>query len=766
MTREIKLSVREFIERILRSGDIDTGFLTNQRALQGTYLHQKIQKQYPSTFKKEVLLSMEKNYDFGTLILEGRCDGLEKIGEDYLIDEIKSTIHSEEELKTSPNQLHWAQLKCYGYMLCKKEGLESVTLQLTYITLGDETIFHFKKEYKREELEDYFNKLLANYLEIQKDLEKFYKISIESIKNLEFPFKTFRKGQREMSVAVYNMIQDRGRLLIEAPTGIGKTLATLFPGIKAIGEGLHEKIFYATGRGTQKEIAKKTHLQLMDKGLRLKSLVLTAKETICLNEEVRCNPIDCPYAKGHFDRVDKVLIKLFKEEDVFDFKTIRKYAEEGQVCPFELQLDLTHLAQLIIGDYNYLYHPRGLLESFFNDSTIRKETTLLVDEAHNLVDRGRAMYSLELGKELIEPVLDLDFCSSKTIERLSSLIETISEYSKISEVRECIPKKLNQEINRLIANMETYLSEKDRELPEEFIELYFRLLDWNNLLTYYSEDSFVLYFLDESTVKMLCLDPSKVLEEKQKGLKSAIFFSATLSPMNYHQYFLGAGKDAHQLKLGTPFNPDHLLVLHHKNIKTTYRYREENIPEISRSIETLVKSAEGNYLFFFPSYNFLNQCYDYMADWDKHSLIQERRMSPKKRKNFLNRFYQDNPVHGYVVMGGIFSEGIDLIGDALKGAVITTIGLPGLSKERDFIVQVLNKKGLPGFDFAYTIPGAIKIMQSAGRIIRNETDRGVLLLIDERYGREPIKSLLPSHWNIITVNNYHEIEEKIKEFWK
>ncbi|MDY3118436.1 MAG: helicase C-terminal domain-containing protein [Peptoniphilus sp.] len=755
-------SVRKLLAFTLRSGDIDTGFLSHKRALEGIRLHQKLQRAYPPSFETEVEIAGTVAYDGGEIVLEGRIDGLD--GDVPLLDEIKSTVYTKAAIDARPDELHWAQLKCYGYLYAKERGLDTMHLRLTYIRIEDESVFRYDKIASIDELNDFMNEVMTRFQRIQKRLNDFRILSVQSAKDLKFPFDDFRPGQRDMAVAVYNMILTKGTLLIQAPTGIGKTLATLFSAVKAIGEGILDGVFYATGRSTQKAIAADTLSMLAGAGLRMKSTELVAKEKACLNDEVACTPERCAYAKGHYDRLIDGIVDIFDHEDLFDRQTVAHYAEKHRLCPFEYSLDLSNLSNILIGDYNYVFHPKSYLERLLEDRDRLSRTCLLVDEAHNVIDRGRDMYSGHLDVRTID---NIDYPTEK-LRTFADLF--IRQLRLVTSVEGATFVELRDDfieaVEDLTDAMATYLARLSAEPDDDFLELYFRLLDWQNLNLFYDARYFTFFVPQKETLALLCLDPSAVLSARRQLFRSTVYFSATLSPMDYHRYCLGAGDDAKAMTLKSPFDPAHLLVLHPPHLSTRYKDRTRNLHEVSRYLKAFTRTHPGNFIHFFPSYAYKDQVVQATEDWEENGHDQARFMTEKERANYIARFRKCKPVHGYSVMGGAFSEGVDLSGDALLGVSILTLSLPGLSRERELIKERFNQSGKDGYAYAYTYPGLTKVVQAAGRIIRSDTDRGQLLLLDDRYLRPDIRALLPDYWNITVVHSVEDMKEKIEAFWR
>ncbi|MDO5715254.1 MAG: ATP-dependent DNA helicase [Tissierellia bacterium] len=758
---EVKISVRSLIEFVGRSGDIDQGFFSNARALEGISAHKKVQKAYQDSFQREVFLRTKEKLKDILFIIEGRADGISH-GEDVIVDEIKSTTRPLDELSYNSNPLHWAQAKIYAYIYAKDHEISKIYVQLTYFQLETEEIKIIQESFNFSELKEFFFGMLEEYMAFSQRITEWKSRRDLSIKELKFPFPSYRKGQRELAVAVYNTIMDGNSLFTQAPTGIGKTMSTIFPGIKSLGEGLVDKIFYLVGRTTQKGIVEDGVFQLMDHGLDLKHLTLTAKEKICINGEVRCNPGDCPYAKGHFDRVNDAIIDIFDYENRWSTKTIITYAKLHQICPFEYQLDLSNFADFITGDYNYVFDPFVYLRRFFEGSM--DQYLFLVDEAHNLVDRGRDMYSGEISQNELLELYDIIPKKRSNIRKYIrkaldqwDLLPTKAYYQY--EVLE----SLNKEVEKLVFAMNTFLTkDKDAKDYDRGLELYFIFFRYQRLLEYYNEDFVTV--VEKDQIKILCLDTGSIFRQILKKAKSTVYFSATLSPAKYYQQLLGGDQDSYIYRIDSPFPPEHLKVLRSSCLKTTYRYRRQNIPTIVNYLKSFSK-RRGNYIFFFPSYAFMKEVYESYPSDSEDLIMQKPSMTEKERLDFLNSFTFSGNVKGFAVMGGVFSEGIDLIGDRLVGAAIVTVGIPQMSYERDILKKHYEKKYHNGYEYAYIYPGMVKVAQSGGRVIRRKRDIGALLLIDERFTKRPYRDLLPNYWKIDDFSNKEELEKKLLAFW-
>lgn len=770
----IKISVRNLIEFVMRSGDIDNTFKDNTRMIEGIRAHQKIQKSYGDNYTKEYYLKDKTEYKDVTFQVEGRADGIIKNGTFYVVDEIKSTKRNLEDIDDS-NSLHWAQAMCYAYFLAKIKNLESIDIQLTYVSTEDYKIKNFNRNFSFIDLKDFYFNLLKQYIDFSKILTENIKRRDFTAENLDFPYDNYRKGQRKMAVAIYKSILDHNNLFVDAPTGIGKTISSIFPSVKAIGEGLIDKIFYLTSKSTTGNEAIKALKLLEEKGLEMLSLHITSKEKVCLNDQVKCNPSDCPFAKGHFDRVNDAIKDIISNETIIDYETLTSYSEKYRVCPFEFELDVAIYSDFIICDYNYVFDPNAYMRRFFEEVISRY--IFLIDEAHNLLDRSRDMYSFKFtNKEFIELREYFDEDRDKRI--LSNIGDIIDEfdknYIKFGKKLNYSTKKhldsIDEKLIKLNKCLEKFLiAEKINKNYDIILDEYFNITRYLKISDSFIDGFYNIISYDDvekvKTFEIKCIDPSDILKNKYKLSVSTTFFSATLSPIMFYVNILGAN-DALKLRLNSPFNADKQLIMQ-KSISTRYKDRSNNITNISDSINEFVKTKNGNYFIFFPSFNYLEAVAgDYMVRYDENIIIQDRNMTKIERDNFLNKFTVKSAEVAFLVLGGIFSEGVDLVGEKLIGTMIISVGMPGVSYDRNLIKKHFDKKGLNGFDYSYTYPGINRIFQAAGRVIRSDGDYGIVYLVDDRYARNKYKMLYPRHWqNILYLNNSSNVKEITDKFW-
>ena len=776
MKQELKIAVRQLVHHTLRSGDLVFEFLGSARPTEAIRAHQKIQRSRPQSYDAEVPISYQKETGQFILTISGRVDGIFTEPDRTVIEEIKTTARSLDDFEQNEEPLHWGQVKIYAYMYAAQQGLDHIDAQLVYYQIDSGKIREFKQCFAFADLEAFFNDLVAGYLEWAATLVNWCRRRDQSILNLDFPFTTYRRGQRAMAVAVYRTIQNDGQLLIQAATGIGKTMAVVFPAIKAIGAAISSKIFYLTARTTGQKVAEKALDELRAKGLKIKSLTLTAKDKICFKPDSACHPDECEYAKGHYDRIDDALRAIF-HQNAFTRDVILDAAENFRVCPFEFSLDLSLWADFIICDYNYAFDPRVFLRRFFQEEN--GDYAFLIDEAHNLVDRSREMFSAELFKQ---PILDVRRSIKNELPRVYKSLGAINswlakarkkcEESALSRAEKEPPQDLFPILRQFSQITENWLSLNVKTAYREtLLELFFSISGFLKVADQYDNSYVTCYekIGKNLKVKLFCIDPSGHLNRALNRCRAAIFFSATMTPMNYFKTILGCEVYADQLILPSPFPKENLGIFVSDRLSTLYRHRSRTKSEVSRTISILVEQRQGNYLLFFPSYEYMVMIYEsFHSDSPQiETIVQTPGMSEIERDTFLNRFVSENQdtLVGFAVMGGIFGEGIDLVGKRLCGAAIVGVGLPAISLENDLIREYFTQELKAGFEFAYLYPGINRVLQAAGRVIRTENDRGVVLLIDQRYATYRYQSLIPGHWEPVRVQDENQLANYLQKFW-
>ena len=803
-----KISVRDIVEFIMNSGDIDnTHTKSDPDAMQeGARLHRKIQKKQKAGYRAEVMLSYTKEYchegDIFEITVEGRADGIytlseeERVGdtesaqisfgmaaeaqEDFTVPEEKPEVFIDE-IKCVYRKLskieeivpvHRAQAMCYAYMYCMDNCIERIGIRLSYCNIETENMKYFEEYYNIDELSEWYDRLLKEYVKWLSWKHKWQIKRNESIKEQQFPFE-YRPGQRELVAGVYRTIIRDKKLFIEAPTGVGKTMSTVFPAVRAMGEGKLEKIFYLTAKTITATVAHNSYEILRSRGLSIKQVAITAKEKICMLEKPECNPGACEYAKGHYDRINEALFDMLTHEDNMNRDVIISYAKKHKVCPFEMGLDATNWSDAIICDYNYVFDPKVYLRRYF-ESGKKQDFVFLIDEAHNLVDRSREMYSAALYKDDFAKAAAAaghDERLKKGLYECKNLLERYKQETESCEVWESAGDVYLKAL-RLITLFEDYFQEshdiKDRELLiklymdiRHFINIH-ELMDENYLVcTDYSEEG-------EFRIRLMCMDASHNLKNCLNRGKSAVFFSATLLPVKYYMEQLGGTPDDYAVYAPSPFDTDKRLLMVGNDISTRYTQRGEGLyAKIADYIDKFTAAKQGNYMVFAPSYQMLEDIYSACTGIAGTMLMQSSSMSEEMKEEFLNRF-KDNKgetLIGFCVMGGIFSEGIDLTGQSLIGAVIVGTGLPMVCSERELFRGFYDRRSNCGFEYAYLYNGMNKVLQSAGRVIRTSEDIGAILLLDERFLQKQYRLLFPREWENYKVVNINTIDGILGNFW-
>lgn len=775
----IRISVRSLVEFILREGDIDnrvSGSMEKDAMLLGGKIHRKIQSRMGTNYTAEVPLKIQMPCDGFVLQIEGRADGVLKDDGKVLIDEIKGILRSLEHLE-APVPVHLAQAKCYAYIYAVQNSLKCIDVQMTYCQMETEEIRRFCQKFEFQELQTWFQDLVTQYEKWAKFEIEWRNVRNDSIRQIEFPFP-YREGQRDLVVSVYRTILRKKKLFIQAPTGVGKTMATVFPAVRAVGEGLGEKIFYLTAKTITRTVAEQAFSLLKEKGLLYKTITLTAKEKICFCEEAECNPDACPYAKGHFDRVNDAVFDLITHSGDWSREVLEEQAKKHMVCPFEMSLDVSNWADAVICDYNYAFDPQAHLKRFFSESG-KGEYLFLIDEAHNLVERGREMYSASLYKEDLLEVRKLVKAEDpKLAKRLSECNQQFLELKRECEHYQILKSvsHIALKLMNVLSKLEDYLEEcKDAEKKKRVLDFYFAVRSFLNIHDIMDENYVIFSEMMEDgrfQIKLFCVNPAVNLQNYLEQGNSTIFFSATLLPVHYYKKLLSVEKDDYAVYAHSSFSQENKFLFIGTDVSTRYTRRgESTYQRFARYIAVMAEQKKGNYMAFFPSYRFLEEvhtCFLECVDHEVDSICQVSYMDEEQREEFLEEFEQEREksLVAFCVMGGIFSEGIDLTDDKLIGAVIAGTGLPQVCTEREILKQYFNAADMDGFDYAYLYPGMNKVLQSAGRVIRTESDRGVILLLDDRFRAMRYREVFPREWQQYQLGSVKNLEQEIRTFWE
>lgn len=815
---QIRISVRNLVEFILRSGDIDNrkSGASDNAMQEGSRIHRLIQKQMGEEYQPEYFLRYTWETENYCIVVEGRADGLITAYDGSItIDEIKTTWKEVSKIK-APVAVHLAQAKVYAAIFGLQNQEMFMHVRMTYCNVETEEIRYFHESYTLEELKEWFLGVLEQYKKWADYEWEWKQKRKESIEKLQFPF-AYRDGQKELAGAVYRTIYHKRKLFIEAPTGVGKTVSTVFPAVKAMGAGLADKIFYLTAKTITRTVAENTFRILRNNGLQFKSVILTAKEKICFMEETECNPEYCPFAKGHFDRINDAVYALLLEEESFTREVLERYAHKYRVCPFEFCLDASLFADAVIGDYNYVFDPHVYLKRFFGESG-KGEYIFLVDEAHNLLERGREMYSAVLCKETFLK-LKKEITHAQEEVRLPArekgayghlgrirdfapkLIKLLDKCNKVmlAYKRECENYEVMESVDALVSplmrlheKMDEYLDEQDdTPVRKEILDFFFEI---SHFLDIYErvDDNYVMYSRmteeGEFFIKLFCVNPAINLQECMERSRSTVLFSATLLPIQYYKKLLGGTEEDYEVYAKSVFRPEKKALYISKDVTSRYTRRSENeFYNIARYLYEIVNKRHGNYMVFFPSYAFLKEVYDcfnrYFADEETECMVQEGYMDEDAREAFIARFEgneecdfsgiqmeveiesNDKKLVGFCVLGGIFSEGIDLKHDSLIGVIVVGTGLPLVCVERELLKQYFDERGDNGFDYAYRFPGMNKVLQAAGRVIRTAEDVGIIALLDERFLQYTYQKLFPREWSNYEVVTLDTVAGRVERFW-
>ncbi|WP_042456890.1 helicase C-terminal domain-containing protein [Neobacillus dielmonensis] len=757
MSHAIHISVRTLVEYVYSSGSIDSRFRPQSTLVEGTRIHQSIQKTYGEKDEREVYLSIDIPFDELVYKIDGRCDGLLFHDGKVTIDEIKSFTKPLETTEPNGYPVHWAQAKMYAYIYATQNQLSELEVQLTYVHVETDEKKYLTQTVSLSELEAFANQVIEAYAPFAKWQQQHRGQRDTSSKELGFPFPSYREGQRKLAGAVYKSLLDKKNLFAMAPTGIGKTISTLFPAVKAIGEGMLTRLFYLTARTTTRQTAEEAFARMRENGLCMKTVTITAKDKMCFKDETICQPDVCEFANGYYDRINGAVLDILENEQALTRDVIATYARKHRVCPFEYSLDLAYRADAIICDYNYIFDPKVSLKRMFEED--KKSTAILVDEAHNLVDRGREMFSASINKQLFLQIKKQYKGVNKPIFEVASQINSwfLVFKKSMDEKKEIVLEAMD---DQLLIQLHHFAEEAEKLLTTspmpDLLDAYFTINQFLKVMELLDEH-YIIYGQQERndvTLKLFCINPSKLLKQMAKNYRSKVFFSATLNPLEYYQDLIGGGEDDYRVSIPSPFSKEQVDVFI-KPISTRYRDRERSQAAIVSMLNALIGSRTGNYLVFFPSYQYMLAVYEEFnqANSSTKTLIQSAGMTETERKTFLDGFQADSnePLIGFAVLGGIFSEGVDLKGDRLNGVVVVGVGLPQIGFERNLIKEFFQHNGRNGYDYAYVFPGMNKVLQAGGRLIRSEQDYGAIVLCDDRFLQNKYQSLLPEEWKSYTV---------------
>lgn len=799
--QRINVSVTELCLTALRGGSIDLrrAPTVQSRLEEGKKLHSELEAQRAAKYEgytAELSFRHFCNYADVDWCISGFADGAYTENGVRVIEEIKTVQGF---IPFEPDAQHLAQLRTYGHFLCVKEGLCNIKLILTYYNTVNKKTKRFEFLESSELLRICFENLLDRVMPRAKLMVGRSEIRLPSVRsNSKFPYSELRTGQDELVQEVYRTVKGGKRLFAQAPTGIGKTLSVLYPSVRALADGHADRIFYLTAKASTRKEAFAAAKKMYECGAHLRTCVISAREQSCANEAAKqlgrvssyCNPEDCPYANGYYDRVDHAIFSLIASKNGFSRIAIQEAAKEFSVCPYELSLDLSELCDIIICDYNYVFDPGVYLRRYFAPDAEKSNNVFLIDEAHNLPDRARDMYSCELQRSGFEAVYT-ESGSNET--ELDAALEKVIMFMRGLRrlCRDSIVKTPDGErgfymsqapVEGLDGILRDFVKTADAwRRPRREHPLYARVSDlvtaakkYLQIAEYY--DSKFLSYIEllgkDTRVRVFCLDPSGVIGDRMERARSSVLFSATLTPLDYFRGLCGSGGDAITLDLPSPFSPENLCIAAVDTVSTRAEDRDiRTCRKIATYIAATVSAKAGNYICYFPSYDFMDKVIEeFSTKYPRVELtVQKRGMSLAEREQFLSAFKEDTGVLriGFCVLGGSFSEGVDLPGNRLIGSIVVGAGIPGISNERNILRDYYDlRTDGQGYDYAYTYPGMNAVLQAAGRVIRSDTDRGIVVLIDDRYGTPQYARLFPEQWSRLQfAGNPKSLAEIARRFW-
>lgn len=798
-TGTVKMSVTELCTLALMGGDLDLrpGMgrqYSPERASIGSGVHRKLQAEAGAHYDAEVPLCNTTLHHGICFEVSGRADGVIR-GERLTVDEIKTVSGRAYDL---PSDLHSAQVRCYAYFLCRERGLDSIDTRLTYYCVDDGKIRHLLTTQTASDLQTFYLDLLSRVEYRARILIERQTVLIPSAAGGRFPYPTVREGQDIMLRECYRDIKAGKRLFIEAPTGTGKTLSSLYPAVRALGEGHIDKIFYLTAKAATRREAYRAAAQIFEAGAHLRTVVLSAREQICRNDAAKqdsagvsrhCNPLDCPLAKGFYDRAGTAVCDALSHQNGFSRTSILEIAARHGICPYEFQLELSLFCDIVICDYNYAFDPHVYLRRYFDPEALTDSRyAFLIDEAHNLGDRACDMYSASLDSRdavaLWRALPETEKALREQVERYAITLhalrrlcrDTLQKDGEGVERGYYLSRKPLEQLGEIVASthatVEKWLRIHRGDPNEVDVHTFATRLKHYETIAEYYDDRFLTFVQmegDTRLVRLICLDPSRILGSLLSRAHASVLFSATLTPLDYFSDILGGGERAVRVSLPSPFDPQNLCLVTVSTVSTRYEDRGGSYRRIAALIAATASGKRGNYIAYFPSYQYMESVLKVFTErYPKlRTVVQTRGMTLSEREKFLDAFSDDGRLRiGFCVLGGSFSEGVDLPGGRLIGTVIVGTGLPGISNERNILRDHYETTRERGYDYAYTYPGMNRVLQAAGRVIRREDDRGVIVLIDERYAEERTKMLFPDHWQAQQyAGTPSELAEIVQDFW-
>lgn len=759
------VAVRALCEFTARSGDLDLRFTPAPSALEGMAGHSLVQSRRGPDYETEISLAGQHE----DLQVRGRADGFDaRAGQ---VEEIKTYRGQIEGVRPHHRALHWAQARIYAHLLCEARGLDHLRVALVYFNVGSSEETVLVEEHDAAGLRTFFEQQCALFLDWARSEAAHRAARETALQALRFPMQGFRTGQRELAVAVYRSAragQGGQCLMAQAPTGIGKTLGTIFPMLKAAtGQGL-DRVFFLTAKGTGHGLALQAlasvNRQLADQAqpCQLRVLDVLARDKACEHPDKACHGDSCPLARGFFDRLPAARAAALSQSPPWDPPAVRALALAHEVCPYYLAQELVRWSDVVVADYHYFYDSAAMLHALAQAQ--QWKVGVLVDEAHNLLERARRMYTAELSqfalaaarKAAAGPV-------RKALDRLARQWSALNKEQAASyQAHEEVPAGLLGAVQRAVAAIADANADSPMLPGDPVLAFYWEALQFMALAEQFGSHAlFDVSLLPgrsgaaRTPASTLCIRnvvPAPHLKARHAAAHATVLFSGTLSPPHFYRDMLGLPEGTHWLEADSPFQAEQLEVQVAGHISTRFRDRERSLQPIADLVAAQYARRPGNYLCFFSSFDYLQRVAECLRV--RHPGVplwqQTPAMDEAGRTEFLGRFTEDGQGVGLAVLGGAFSEGVDLPGERLIGAFVATLGLPQVNPVNEEMKRAMDRQfgADKGYDYSYLYPGLRKVVQAAGRVIRSEHDRGVVVLIDDRYRRAEVRALLPRWWQV------------------
>lgn len=749
---KLHVAVRELCEFTAKEGDLDLRFTPSPTAQEGIAGHATVVSRRGPEYLSELVLIG----DYEELTVSGRADGFDP--EFRLLEEIKTHRGDVSRIPANHRLLHWAQVKVYGWLLCQSLELDELDLAVVYFNVITQKETAFRERHSAESLRQFFELQCRRYIQWARQEQAHRVVRDEALQALRFPYDEFRTGQRQLAEAVYRAARDGHHLMAQATTGIGKTLGTLFPQLKAMPGQQLDRLFFLSAKTPGRRLALDAlqRLRQPNPNIPLRVLEHVARDKSCEHPDKACHGDSCPLAKGFYDRLPAARSAALKERWL-DQQAIRNIAIAHGVCPYYLSQELCRWSDVVVCDYNYYFDLGALLHSLTLVNQWR--IALLVDEAHNLVERGRGMYSAELDQARFKAMRrDAPKKLNSVLERVDRHWDVLHREQELPyQVYPLAPDLLLAAMGKAVSAITDLLTDQPEGNGAELLRFYLDAMLFCRLAETFGPHS----LFDISRVEgshgrnysTLCIRnvlPAPFLSPRFDEAHSATLFSATLSPNNYYLDLLGLPEETQCIDVASPFRAEQLRVQAVRNLSTRYRDREDSLAPICQLMAQQYGERPGNYLAFFSSYQYLEQVLEVLRR--EHPQIpvwtQSRQMDEAQRQGFIERFQVGGRGIGFAVLGGVFGEGVDLPGERLIGAFVATLGLAQLNPVNEEIRQRMDALFGNGYDYTYLFPGMQKVVQAAGRVIRTPEDQGVLYLIDDRFAHPAVRRLLPSWWQV------------------